>query len=223
MQVSVLPSEQAGWRLRFSRLTLMTVALEDADATAVSISPDGDVNDEEMAALAGLVKRTVDMAGRIDAQNMRINAWERIDPRDLRVDPLTRKLIGLSGIDLNEDVQWRIGDGAPEPVSPFPVHGLGIRVTENRVHLLKTWLPCPRDGGILVEDDGHTQRITTPRLVPNTKLDQPIGVVLGQPALADIDDVMIDAIAKNAEDASVLYLRSRPTSLPFPDEFRERR
>jgi len=44
--------------------------------------------------------------------------------------------------------------------------------------------------------------------------------VLDQPDLADIDDVTVDDITTDADGRSVLYLRSRRTSLPFPDEFR---
>lgn len=226
LQVAVDPHNNDGWRLRICRPPLMTIVPDDPDGLNITVSEEGTIDRNELAALAGLVRRTVDLSVRIDTEGMKIEEWERVDPRDLRIDPLTRRLLAIRGVNLDEGVQWRIGDEgkeAPEPVSFFSVQRFGLRATAGRVHILRVWLPCPRDGGILVEDDGRTQRVITPRHVPRTKLDRPLGTVLGQPDLFDIEDVMIDSIVTDAEGRSVLYLRSRPTSLPFPDEYQDAR
>ena len=169
------------------------------------------------------MERAIEAGKRIDAEGLRIEDWEHVDPRDLRVDSLTRRIAHLRGIDLIHDVRWRWGDEGkedPTPISEKNVRSIGLRATDRRVHILRHWLPCPRDGALLFEDDGRTQTIRTPRAIGRDALDRPIAEVLDQPDLADIHDVIVDDIMTDADGRSVLYLRSRPTSLPFPDEFR---
>ena len=223
IRATVDANTRNGWLVRVSRPTLITIKPEDADSCTVLVGLDGSVRTEDIEALGRLMKRAIEAGKRIDVEGLRIEDWEHVDPRDLRVDSLTRRIAHLRGIDLIHDVRWRWGDEGkedPTPISEKNVRSIGLRATDRRVHILRHWLPCPRDGALLFEDDGRTQTIRTPRAIGRDALDRPIAEVLDQPDLADIHDVIVDDIMTDADGRSVLYLRSRPTSLPFPDEFR---
>jgi hypothetical protein len=225
IRATVDANARNGWLLRVSRPTLITIKPDEADACKVHVGLDGSVRTEEIEALGRLMERAIEAGKRINAEGLRIDDWEHVDPRDLRVDSLTRRIAHLGDIDLIQDVRWRWGDEGkenPVPISEKDVRSIGLRVTDRRVHILRHWLPCPRDGALLFEDDGRTQTIRTPRAIGQDALDRSIAEVLGQPDLADIDDVIVDAITVDAERRSVLYLRSRPDPLPFPTIFHDR-
>ncbi|MEP2723050.1 hypothetical protein [Roseibium sp.] len=225
IRATVDATPRNGWDLRVSRPTLITIKPDEADACKVFVGLDGSVRTEDIEALARLMERAVEAGKRIDAEGLRIDDWEHVDPRDLRVDSLTRRIAHLRDIDLIHDVRWRWGEEGkenPVPISEKDVRSIGLRVTDRRVHILRHWLPCPRDGALLFEDDGRTQTIRTPRAIGRDALDRPIAEVLDQPDLADIDDVIVDAITIDADGRSVLYLRSRPDPLPFPTNFEGR-
>lgn len=212
LTASVRSAIGEGWTIEIARSNLLTIVPEPADSVTVEVLDDGTIPAPQIAKLCNLIDRVLEYDERAATRVDSIQEWELVDPQEVSMNRLTARLLELESIDVLGDIHWRLNPDNvqnPEPVSIYPVKALGLRVTNKRAHILRARLACPNNGGLVINDDGISCTITTPRSIADDALDQPLYAVLGTPELAQLENCFVDAIGTDHDGNTIIHVRAR--------------
>lgn len=217
VSAAVTSTTDHGYRVEIARSEPLALDKTRGFVAAVTVGLDGSLSEQDRKEVARIFDHADDLLRFLGEEPLRIDKWEQINRRDLRIDPLTRRLLSNVDIDPVEDVVYRWGDTCRDnesvPTSMKDIGALNLAVVDGNVIARRVAIPCSVQGGLLFLNDGRRQTVTLPRLYSNDVLDQELADVLGSRALKGLTGATVDFVAIDHRDWSVLHVRSRPRAL----------